>query len=171
METTVKNGQTLLDMALQIGGSLESLFDLALMNGLSVTGDVGGFLKNTPVLNKQVVRFYQTGGLYPVTMYSGLSINWGLTLNEGFSKQVLSKKGQTIIDLALMETGTLEGVFDIINRLGMDITSDISEAITIKGSTSPERRFYDAQGLFPVTWYQSPEGVEYWFIDVDFIAQ
>jgi hypothetical protein len=154
---------------LQLGGSLESLFDLAILNGLGATDDVADSLKSGVVLNSKVVRFYKLTGLYPATT-DNVSVNNLVIPAWVVSKPALSKKGQTLVDLALMESGTIEGAFDIMARLGLAVTSDIGMDTAIKASSSRVRRFYDNAGLYPVTWWESPEGVGYWFVDLDLIV-
>ena len=59
-EINVKDRQTLLDIALSSSGSLESVFDLATSNDISVTAELkdGDTLNSTGVLNTNCVDKY-----------------------------------------------------------------------------------------------------------------
>lgn len=69
METKVLDGQSTLDIAIQTGGSVESVFDLAIQNGLSITDSLSPsqMLINPVVSNALVLAYYQLKGLTPAT--------------------------------------------------------------------------------------------------------
>ena len=56
----VKQGQSFLDKVTQLTGSFENALEMAVLNGLSITGDVAkGLVVNpTEVTNKRVVASY-----------------------------------------------------------------------------------------------------------------
>ncbi|WP_282333238.1 hypothetical protein [Pinibacter soli] len=62
-------GQTLIDLAIQASGSLEALFDIALLNGISITDEltIGQIYKLTEVVDDSVVN-----NLYPLKPASAL---------------------------------------------------------------------------------------------------
>ncbi len=66
---TVKERQTLLDIALQTSGSVEAVVDLALANGLSITDELsdGQVLVTAGATDAAVVERYETNGIYPAT--------------------------------------------------------------------------------------------------------
>jgi hypothetical protein len=67
--TTVIDGQSLVDIAIQTYGSVAGLVDLALRNGKSVTGllKVGEVLQVGEVLNKDVVQYFKERNLKVAT--------------------------------------------------------------------------------------------------------
>ena len=70
MEIRVLNNQSLLDIALQVSGSAEATYDVALENGISITDDLmpGQVLKFTGVpVNKKVVNYYAVNNIKPAT--------------------------------------------------------------------------------------------------------
>lgn len=72
MKRIVKEGQTMLDMALQSGGHVETVLALALANGLSVTDKlVDGQELTVPESvengDARTVRLYRAQGVEPAT--------------------------------------------------------------------------------------------------------
>ena len=65
----VAKNQNIFDVALQKTGSVSAAFDLAVLNGLSVTDDLtpGTELKLLDVTNKDIVDYYKNRGLVPAT--------------------------------------------------------------------------------------------------------
>lgn len=71
MEVTVRDGQTLADIAIQEYGSLEALPELARVNGLSVSQDiVTGRVLQLPQLtfNRMMQGYCKDHGVRPATM-------------------------------------------------------------------------------------------------------
>jgi hypothetical protein len=64
-----KKGQSLFDIAIQGCGSAEAAFDLAVLNGVSLTDELsaGLDLKLPPELNKNIVTFYTIKNIVPCT--------------------------------------------------------------------------------------------------------
>jgi len=71
METTVLEGQSLLDIALQELGSLEGTYALAVLNGLSLTDSLAaGMLLQLPdVVDKRIVNYYSERNIRPATLF------------------------------------------------------------------------------------------------------
>lgn len=71
MQSTVivKDRQTLLDIAIQCGGSVEGVFSLAALNGLSITSKLttGQELLLPPAMNEEVVTYYKVNELTPAS--------------------------------------------------------------------------------------------------------
>lgn len=65
----VLQGQSLFDIAIQTAGSVEAAFDLAFLNGISVTDDIpAGFqLELPPIVNKSIADYYVNKGIKPAT--------------------------------------------------------------------------------------------------------
>lgn len=69
MSVTVLSGQSVLDLAVQTAGSVESAFQLAVTNGISVTDSlaVGREVISVSAANKPVYDYYQNHQLKPST--------------------------------------------------------------------------------------------------------
>ncbi len=68
-QTQILNKQSLIDIAIQATGSIEGVFELALMNNLSVTQklEVSQKILTVEPINKQIKEYYQSSGIYPAT--------------------------------------------------------------------------------------------------------
>lgn len=75
MKVTVQANQSLVDIAIQVYGSAEGVFTLAIENKLDVTDNIetGMILEYSPenVINEQVVQYYQQNNIYPANQYGG----------------------------------------------------------------------------------------------------
>jgi len=60
MNSTVFNGQSLLDKAIETTGDIENAFDMAILNGISMSQDlpIGIELKVATITNKTIVSFF-----------------------------------------------------------------------------------------------------------------
>jgi hypothetical protein len=60
MNSVVYNGQSLLDKAIESTGDVENVFDMAIINNISITQDlqVGTELKIAPITSKATVSFF-----------------------------------------------------------------------------------------------------------------
>lgn len=69
MEIKTLETQSLLDIAIQEGGGIESLFDLALKNDLSITEKLtpGQNLITPVITNVDTQNYYRIAGLKPAT--------------------------------------------------------------------------------------------------------
>lgn len=69
MEVTVKDRQSLLDMALQTAGSMEAAFGIAEAGGLALTDTLqdGQTLETVKAVDAAVVRRYAAQGVEPAT--------------------------------------------------------------------------------------------------------
>ncbi len=69
MQTIVLENQSLLDIAIQLGGSLESVFELAVANDVSITESTNPgqtiFINNQS--QSQIVDYYRSRGITPAT--------------------------------------------------------------------------------------------------------
>lgn len=68
----VKNGQTILDIAVQYCGDVEAAFDIAAMNDIEVTSqpETGTVLLIPEISNKRVVSYFGANNIAPATEYS-----------------------------------------------------------------------------------------------------
>lgn len=69
METKVTAGQSLFDIAVQESGDVETVFDIAACNDLSVTGEpeAGRSLAVDGARNKQIADYYRVRNIRPAT--------------------------------------------------------------------------------------------------------
>lgn len=73
MRATALNRQSLIDIALQYGGTVDAAFEMSLMNNVSITADlVSGQQVDIPVIPQQaaVVNYYRRNGITPATAIS-----------------------------------------------------------------------------------------------------
>lgn len=71
MKVTVLQNQTLIDIALQVYGSVEGVYTLAVENGINVTDDIAeGDQLNydiANIVNKNTVSYLKNNQIYPAT--------------------------------------------------------------------------------------------------------
>ena len=74
MEITVLHNQSLLDLALQHTGTIESVFELAEANALNITDDVVAgntlVLPAEALINKDILAYYTAKHLQPATAFT-----------------------------------------------------------------------------------------------------
>ena len=73
MIITVLHNQSLLDLALQHTGSIESIFELAVINGKSVTDDMtagASLLVEEATTNKDILAYYTAKNIQPATAFT-----------------------------------------------------------------------------------------------------
>ena len=70
---TVQPRQSLYDLALQYGGDMETVWQLALLNGITVTAelDAGTVLIMPPAMNADTVRYFEEGRYVPASEDEG----------------------------------------------------------------------------------------------------
>lgn len=78
--------QSLLDIAIQCCGSVEAVFDIAVLNDLSITDElvVGKAIQCDTVADVNIANYYRNRNLKPATALS-LDDKITLTTNEGIS--------------------------------------------------------------------------------------
>lgn len=76
MKVKVLQGQSLFDIAIQKIGSAEGAFDLAVLNGLSLTDELasGSELSLPAATNSSVVAYYMNREIQPATALSSTDI-------------------------------------------------------------------------------------------------
>jgi hypothetical protein len=69
METKVIAEQSLFDIAILVGGSIESVFDIAMQNNLSITGEMsaGQTVATSQIEGNQITDYYRVKGIMPTT--------------------------------------------------------------------------------------------------------
>ena len=99
MTITVLHNQSLLDLALQHTGTIESIFELAVLNDKSITDDMvaGTSLLIGEISNKDILAYYTAKNIQPATAFTkadeqvferleGISI-WAINLDFVVSKE------------------------------------------------------------------------------------
>jgi hypothetical protein len=71
----ILEGQSIFDLAVQHCGDVRASFALALVNGISLTSelDLSVALTPTPILNKNVVRFFEVEKKQPATIQDNIN--------------------------------------------------------------------------------------------------
>jgi hypothetical protein len=101
MTITVLHNQSLLDLALQHTGTIESIFELAEANALNITDDIQAgkilILPTEAFTNKDILAYYMAKNIQPATAFTeedkqvlerleGISI-WAINLDFVVSKE------------------------------------------------------------------------------------
>ena len=99
MTITALHNQSLLDLALQHTGTIESIFELAVLNEKSITDDMvaGASLLIGEISNKDILSYYTVKNIQPATAFSkedeqvferldGISI-WAINLDFVVTQQ------------------------------------------------------------------------------------
>lgn len=163
-EIKILPGMNMLDAAIASGGSMEDLFAMALLNGLAVTEDLtaGTILQGT-------------GNNYQVVSLG--------TLAERNTNVVKVKNGQTLFDLAIQESGSMEDAFALAVLNGLPLSEELETGtplnyLSLAADKKIRKQFQDnnwkpaSSGL--IAGQGAPggqlEGVDYWAIQIDFIV-
>ena len=90
MKKTVKEGQSLVDIALETCGGVEATWALAVRNGLSVTSriELGAQIayESEDMADARIANKYAVEGIEPATEVSAKTLHW--LLNEEFEETV-----------------------------------------------------------------------------------
>ena len=72
---TVLDRQSIFDIAIQHCGAAEVAYDIAVINGISITDEltVGQVLELPEPINKDIVKYYKDKNLTPATAYKNLT--------------------------------------------------------------------------------------------------
>lgn len=72
MKTKVIAEQSLFDIAIMAGGSIESVFDIALQNDLSITAEMsaGQTVTTSGIKGNEITDYYRVKGILPTTFSS-----------------------------------------------------------------------------------------------------
>lgn len=99
MEVTVKDRQTLADIAIQTLGSFEAIFNLAVRNQLSITTELndGDALQwdTEDIVNTPVREKYAALRLYPATDISSADYEELITATDEYSSLAIYDQGRT----------------------------------------------------------------------------
>ncbi len=130
----IKSYQSLPDIQIQEYGNMLHLFELAEVNNKSITSNLipGNFLLLSPSEDADVdVQNYFKNKNISVASLTDFAINlvqfptYQSTSTTIINDYVTSIKGQSVLDLALQETGQLDSLFDILTENDTNITLNI----------------------------------------------
>lgn len=95
--------------------------------------------------------------------------------------KVVILHNQSILDIALQHTGSVENAFALALANDLSITDDLEagEALNLEPSTLNQNKdilnYYTAKNIQPATAItaavEQPHGISYWAIGIDFIVQ
>ena len=175
------NGQSIVDIAIQTAGSIESAFDLAISKGLSVTDVLspGTEINTENVINKTIVDYFTMKNLKPATDLTAKALIIAGVVGAFVSipknyKSVSTIKAlvnQTILDLAIQECGSVIAGIDFALENGLSITDDliIGTAYTKTSAINNKIALYFKQrNLLPATGLTIEETAGIFDITFDF---
>lgn len=174
-----QENQTLIDIAIQCTGSADAAYDIALLNGLSVSDILvpGIDLILPSVINPDVVAYYSTKAISPATAWLD---NVGRVLSAAdviISDETLlttdlitTLEGQTLIDIAIQTCGSADAVFDLAVANGMSISDDLmpgTKLIPVAAIVPKIVSYYKQKGITPATGVVI-DSEEFGIFDVEF---
>jgi len=178
-----KDNQSLFDIALQSSGSVEAAFDMSLLNSIGITDDIvpGTELSPTDILNKEIAAYYLAKNIQPATLESQIITGSGspvdvasLILVQNNTLKALS--GQSIFDLAVQSSGSVEAAFDLALMNSIGLTDDIVPGINLTVASVVNKQiadYYKNKGIKPATYSETESGIggiEYWAIETEFLV-
>ena len=155
-------GNNVFDVAVTEFGTLEALFDIASLNGLGVTAELA---PGAAVMVDESLRFDK----------KAVTISDAVVVEQDFTLQ-----GQSLFDLAVQFSGSMEGLFDFAQLNKLPLTADLVPGTPVnlpKPVDKNMRAIIKALGIKPATAVSTsqggeitPEGIGYWAIGVDFMV-
>lgn len=150
----VQPGQTLADIALKYFGSLAAWSDLATLNGISYTDNLtAGSSIFLPIVN-----YSSDVSTSPVTAKQMIGI--------------VVQPGQTLADISVQWCGSADAWANIASLNGISITDELvaGDVLLVPVATDKRTAKFFKDGQFvPASGNASLiEGIDYWFIELDF---
>lgn len=157
----IEAGMNILDAALASAGSMEDLFFLASLNGLSITADL------------------KPGTILPATGKKYQPSVLGAIANREID-QVNVLSGQTLLDMAMQKLGSLEGLFSLALLNGLSVTQTLTDGQSLDFPIKPFNRIiaksFEDNNWKPASATTVPgeapieglQGIDYWAIEIDF---
>lgn len=181
----MKPTQTMFDIALIETGTIESIFDIALLNNIGIDHDLGEiFVDNTNAIDELVRDYYKTNNCTPATRFSSnqssTTVNYSAHFLDVESRRDLVRSNQTLFDFALIFSGGIESVFEIAfnNGLNPGEILELGQKINDPGIIVNQdfQSYYYKNGLRPATGDMlqeniTSEGIGFMGIEVDFIIK
>lgn len=192
---TALHGQTLIDITIQELGDAERLFEVAMLNGKSITGSVTAgeaiLVPDFDTKKKKLVKLFADPFNKPAS-------NLGAGPTDGywnFPSQVINSPyvppgqklikplpGQALIDIVIQELGDAERLFEValLNNRGITDQLTTEDSILVpeyaldkksivkiftEPFNKPASQKEYAEGEEPIL-----EGIDYWAVNLDFIV-
>lgn len=186
--------QSIIDLAIQACGSAEAAFEFALLNGLSVTGDLetGHALSVPDVMDVDVLNYYSQKGICPATAVGDILTSLDLSIQavDSFisyesilqSDEVIVLEGQSFIDLAMIYCGFADLAADFALLNGLSVTETLEPGLKLKKpavSNKKVQAYYEQKALQPATDIDMNSntggavelaGIGYWILETNFIV-
>lgn len=164
-------GQSLMDITIQEVVNIEALFEIAVLNQVSISDEIdAGQSINVNINFEGSSDYFKRSNRSISTFkdqYNSINYDYGFSvdvINESLVHVLLN---QSTLDIALQESGTIESVFDYLISESISI-SDLPTAGTLvnaKFSTIDQdiRSYYKSKKLKPATAYTVDpyEGLRY----------
>ncbi len=190
-KVTILSNQTLADIALRETGTVETMFDIATLNGLNVSDElIAGIEILVPVIEseKKVAEFFRAKEFYPAAGYdtaellpaSGVDII-EVIIPKPTAIYVIER--QTLADLSVQITGSVDAMFDLAELNDLNVSDWLLPGMKLKIpeniSENDVNQFYKSNSLYPASGWTVTEqteaetlsGIDYWAIEVDFEVQ
>jgi hypothetical protein len=164
--STIKilQGMNAIDAAIATAGSAEDVFAFCLLNNIDLTCDLapGTVLQGTGL------------SYLPSSAYTNPQITSG---------SVTVMPGQTWLDMAMQQLGSVEAVFALAQLNNLSLTADIAPGTQINYTLTPYSnqvvKIYNDNGYHPASGLDTPgpalpalmSGIGYWGIGYTFIVQ
>ena len=184
----VRDGQTLFDIAIQELGSTEAAFDLAMTNGLSLTDDLIPVqeLELSEIVDSNISNYYKNKGINPATsiiaqaeLINSVIDTIIFATPELQSNSILVLPGQSLFDIALQISGSVESAFDMSLLNLIAVTDDLvsgQELTKVSVMNKQILSYYSDKNIKPATFITSTEsggntegGIGTWAIETEFI--
>ncbi|MDO5609074.1 MAG: hypothetical protein Q4G08_11535 [Capnocytophaga sp.] len=98
--------------------------------------------------------------------------------------KITALHNQSLFDIALQHTGTINGVFELATANGKSVTDDLSagQILTVPENILTDndiKKYYTAKAILPATAFTSEdiqiierqEGISVWAVNVDFVIR
>lgn len=198
MQKTILHNQSVLDVTLQYTGSMAKLFDLALLNGFSITQElVSGSSCATPSVDDETVfGYFAAKALIPST---AISASDSLPVDPGLLEVIASfglaeysqnttlplnvnvvLHNQSVFDMTLQHTGSYTKIFDLAIQNGFSITQELEAGSFCKTPSVDDKAIFGhfaAKALIPasaITAFEIDEinrlGIGTMIIETNFIV-
>ncbi len=142
MQITVKNNQSIFDISLLTAGSLEAIFDIAQLNDLSLTDNfiAGTIINYDAFLDKKIADYFASNNIIPATaynaeieainlpefQYSNSGDNDRIAVFPEPKKQIIVQNNQSIFDIALISSGSIEEAVEMSVLVDISLTDQIA---------------------------------------------
>lgn len=149
------SNQSLFDIALQELGTPEAAFDLAVLNGVSVTDINESYnqLSLSKTLNTDVTSYFKSSGLNIATLgnSTGIIISNFVSSGQTTVSNYATTKGQSVFDIALKTSGSIESCFNLCLQMGGSITSTF-DGVSVQLNETPileadVKNYFESTGL------------------------